>query len=674
MKHVDITNGIMRIDTNTETFDIQQIQNRRFMYNPQTGTLILSVQTQCNDYFYRCDARRPRYGGRRNFEGYISGWINGGNIHFLPSVPTSVRSFYNKALDAIVMFYRNNANMKTAIRGFGQSEPQPLENIITEREVDLMARQQAARKPETAEPSRASVQTIELSGETPYERMGEIMKKLEEGVKNIFNSDKYAEYLSCMSKFHNYSFRNTLLILMQKSDATMVAGYNAWQNNHKRTVKRGEHGIKIIAPSSYKTKKQFEKINPATNEPFIGWDNKPIMEEREITIPTFRVATVFDVSQTEGEPLPSLGVDELTGNVADFKMFYAALEKISPMPIGYEDIDTGAKGYCNYEEQRIAIKNGMSEVQQLKTLIHEIAHAKLHAYDIKDKTEQEETKDRHTREVEAESIAYTVCQRYGIDTSDYSFGYVAGWSKDKELPELNASLDTIQKTANEIISGIDDYYKELTKDIEQTEHEPDNTQYAGWDFDGGHAAVNTDANYLQIFFDEKPDDNTRAELKANGFHWAPKITAWQQPLTDETLTIADKIECIKPLDGTLPSELREQITEPAQTAEQDGFTELSDADAAEGAKVFEQPTEQNTQAADEKPTVAELESKAKSGEPISLMDLADAAKREQAEKNAPTKKKTAEKKPSIKKQLAENKAKSDKTKSAPAQKKEEICI
>ena len=670
MKHIDITNGIMRIDTNTETFDIQEIQNRRFMYSPQTGILVLGIQIPTNDYFYRCDAERPHYGGRRNFEGYISGWINGGGIHFLPSVPTRVQSFYNKALDAIVMFYRNNANMKTAIRGFGKPEPQPLENIITEREVDLMARQQAARKAETAEPSRSSVQTIELSGETPYERMGEIMKKLEEGVKNIFNSDKYAEYLSCMSKFHNYSFRNTLLILMQKSDATMVAGYNAWQNNHKRTVKRGERGIKIIAPSSYKTKKQVEKINPATNEPFIGWDGKPLTEEREITIPTFRVATVFDVSQTEGEPLPSLGVDELTGNVADFKMFYAALEKISPMPIGYEDIDTGAKGYCNYEEQRIVIKSGMSEVQQLKTLIHEIAHAKLHNIildEIKD-LPPEERKSKPEKEVEAESVAYTVCQRYGIDTSDYSFGYVAGWSKDKELPELNASLDTIQKTANEIISGIDDYYKELTKDIEQTEHEPDNTQYSGWKFDGGHAAINTDANYLQIFFDEKPDENIRAELKANGFRWASKISAWQQPLTDEAITAADKIECIKPLDGTLPSELREQ------TAEQDDFKELSDAAAAEGAKVFEQPTEQDAQAADEKPTVAELESKAKSGEPISLMDLADAAKREQAKKNAPAKKKSAEKKPSIKKQLAENKAKSEKTKSAPSKKKEEICI
>ena len=158
----------------------------------------------------------------------------------------------------------------------------------------------------------------------------------------------------------------------------MVAGFGAWRDNHKRTVKRGERGIKIIAPSSYKTKKQIEKINPATNKPIIGWDGKPLTEEKEVTIPTFRVATVFDLSQTEGEPLPSLGVDELTGNVADFKKFYAALEKISPMPIGYEDIDTGAKGYCNFEEQRIAVKNGMSEVQQLKTLIHEIAHAKLH--------------------------------------------------------------------------------------------------------------------------------------------------------------------------------------------------------------------------------------------------------------------------------------------------------
>lgn len=203
------------------------------------------------------------------------------------------------------------------------------------------------------------------------------------------------EYLACMSKFHNYSFRNSLLILMQKPDASMVAGFGAWRDNHKRTVKRGERGIKIIAPSSYKTKKQIEKINPATNKPIIGWDGKPLTEEKEVTIPTFRVATVFDLSQTEGEPLPSLGVDELTGNVADFKKFYAALEKISPMPIGYEDIDTGAKGYCNFEEQRIAVKNGMSEVQQLKTLIHEIAHAKLHNI-LKEKSTELTPKNKRT--------------------------------------------------------------------------------------------------------------------------------------------------------------------------------------------------------------------------------------------------------------------------------------
>lgn len=346
MKRIDITNGIMRIDTNTETFDIQKIQNRRFMYNPQTGTLILGIQTQCNDFFYKKVTEYRRIGIRSNFNEFVSGWVGSGKtgvIDFTPSVPTAAKSIFNKALDTLIMFYRNNANMKTEIRGFGNTKPQPLENIITEREVELMAKAQATKAPEKSEPSRASVQAIELSGETPYEKLSEILKKLEDGVKDIFNGDKYAEYLACMSKFHNYSFRNSLLILMQKPDASMVAGFGAWRDNHKRTVKRGERGIKIIAPSSYKTKKQIEKINPATNKPIIGWDGKPLTEEKEVTIPTFRVATVFDLSQTEGEPLPSLGVDELTGNVADFKKFYAALEKISPMPIGYEDIDTGAK-------------------------------------------------------------------------------------------------------------------------------------------------------------------------------------------------------------------------------------------------------------------------------------------------------------------------------------------
>lgn len=661
MKHIDVTNGIMRIDTNTETFDMQKIQNRRFLYNPQTGTLILGIQTQCNDFFYKKVTEYRRIGIRSNFNEFVSGWVGNGKmgvIDFTPSVPTAAKSIFNKALDTLIMFYRNNANMKTEIRGFGNTEPQPLENIITEREVELMAKAQATKAPEKSESSRASVQAIELSGETPYERLSEILKKLEDGVKDIFNGDKYAEYLSCMSKFHNYSFRNSLLILMQKPDASMVAGFGAWRDNHKRTVKRGERGIKIIAPSSYKTKKQVEKINPATNKPIIGWDGKPLTEEKEITIPTFRVATVFDLSQTEGEPLPSLGVDELTGNVADFKKFYAALEKISPMPIGYEDIDTGAKGYCNFEEQRIAVKNGMSEVQQLKTLIHEIAHAKLHNIPKEKSTEltPEEQKNNRTMEVEAESVAYTVCQRYGIDTSDYSFGYVAGWSKDKELPELNASLDTIQKTANEIISGIDEYYKELAKDIEQTEQETDYTQFTGWDFNGGYAAINTDANYLQVFFNEKPDDNTRAELKANGFHWAPKITAWQQPLTDEVLATADKVECIRPLDGTLPSELQERNEEPAQIAEKDGFSDLPDTEAAEGAKIFEQ-TDNST----DTPTIAELEEKAKNGEPVAITDIIAANKAEKVKKDkTPPQKEPSKKKPSIKKQLAEAKAQAEK--------------
>lgn len=635
MKSVNITNGIMKIDTRTETFNMQEIQKRRFLYNPQTGVLILGIQTQCNDFFYKKAAEYRRIGIRSDFNEFVSGWVGNGKtgvIDFTPTVPTAAKSICNRALDTLVMFYRNNANMKTEIRGFGNTKPQPLENIITEREVELMAQAQAqaTKAPEKTESAKTSVQAIELSGGTPYEKLSEIMKKLEDGVKDIFNSGKYAEYLACMSKFHNYSFRNTLLILMQKPDASMVAGFGAWRDNHKRTVKRGERGIKIIAPSSYKTKKLFEKINPATNEPFIGWDNKPLMEEREITIPTFRVATVFDVSQTEGEPLPQLGVDELTGKVADFKDFYAALEKLSPVPIGFEDIDSGAKGYFNHEENRIAVNNGMSDVQTLKTLIHEIAHAKLHNYDIADKSEQDEQKDRNTREVEAESVAYVVCQRYGIETSDYSFGYVAGWSKDKELPELNASLDTIQKTANEIISGIDEYYKELTKDIEQTEQETDYTQYTGWEFNGGHTAINTDANYLQVFFDEKPDDNIRAELKSNGFRWAPKISAWQQPLTDEVLAVADKVECIRPLDGTLPSELQGQNAEPAQTTEQDGFSELSDAEAAEGAKVFEQ-----TDNSADTPTIAELEEKAKNGEPIAIMDMIAANEAEKASKAPP---------------------------------------
>lgn len=315
--------------------------------------------------------------------------------------------------------------------------------------------------------------------------MKEITDRLEAGIQALFESEQYKAYLTAMSKFHNYSFNNTLLIAMQKPDASLVAGFGKWRDDFERHVKKGEKGIKILAPSPYKVKKQMEKIDPATQKPVIGADGKPVTEEREIEIPAFRVVTVFDVSQTEGKEIPDIAVSELTGSVEQYQDFFAALEKASPVPIAFENIEGGAHGYYHLEEKRIAIDEGMSELQTLKTAIHEIAHAKLHAID-KDApaTEQADRLDRRTREVQAESVAYAVCQYYGLDTSDYSFGYVAGWSSGRELSELKASLETIRKAANELITDIDGHMAQLQQEREanqqaeqpQEQQTPDQTE------------------------------------------------------------------------------------------------------------------------------------------------------------------------------------------------------
>ena len=308
------------------------------------------------------------------------------------------------------------------------------------------------------------------TSEKPAEKLKEITDRLEQGIAELFDSERYKEYLRVMSKFHNYSFNNTLLIAMQKPDASLVAGFSAWKNNFGRNVMKGQKGIKIIAPSPFKIKQEMEKIDPHTQKPVIGKDGKPVTEEKEITIPAYKVVSVFDVSQTEGRELPDIAVDELTGDVDRYKDFFAALEKTSPVPIGFEKIEGGAHGYYHLENKRIAIDEGMSQLQTLKTAIHEIAHAKLHDIDLNAPKDEQPRVDRRTREVEAESVAYTVCQHYGLDTSDYSFGYVAGWSSGRELAELKSSLETIRSAAAEIINSIDANIAELQKaqDKEQT--------------------------------------------------------------------------------------------------------------------------------------------------------------------------------------------------------------
>ena len=326
---------------------------------------------------------------------------------------------------------------------------------------------QTAEQPQEPRP----VIPIVLTSEKPAEKLKEITDRLEQGIAELFDSERYREYLKVMSKFHNYSFRNTVLIAMQKPDASLVAGFSAWKNNFERNVMKGQKGIKIIAPSPYKIKQEMQKINPHTQKPIIGKDGKPVTEEKEITIPAYKVVSVFDVSQTEGKELPDIAVDELTGDVDRYKDFFAALEKTSPVPIAFENIEGGSHGYYHLEDKRIAINEGMSELQTLKTAIHEIAHAKLHDIDLNaPKDEQQPHVDRRTREVEAESVAYTVCQHYGLDTSDYSFGYVAGWSSGRELSELKSSLETIRSAAAEIINSIDENLAELQKaqDKEQT--------------------------------------------------------------------------------------------------------------------------------------------------------------------------------------------------------------
>ena len=348
---------------------------------------------------------------------------------------------------------------------------------------------------DAAAPGQKTVQTIEqpqeprpvipivLTSEKPAEKLKEITDRLEQGITELFESERYREYLRVMSKFHNYSINNTLLIAMQKPDASLVAGFSAWKNNFGRNVMKGQKGIKIIAPSPYKVKQEMKKIDPHTQQPIIGKDGKPVTEEKEITIPAYKVVSVFDVSQTEGKELPDIAVDELTGDVERYRDFFAALEKTSPVPIGFEQIPGSSHGYYHLEDKRIAIQEGMSELQTLKTAIHEIAHAKLHDIDLNaPENEQQPRVDRRTREVEAESVAYTVCQHYGLDTSDYSFGYVAGWSSGRELSELKSSLETIRSAAAEIINSIDETLAELSKaqDMEQTagQEQPDKEETA----------------------------------------------------------------------------------------------------------------------------------------------------------------------------------------------------
>ena len=536
-------------------------------------------------------------------------------------------------------------------------------------EMDAAAPPQQSVPPDAAQEPRPVIPIV-LTSEKPADKLKEITDRLEQGIMELFDSDRYKEYLRVMSKFHNYSFNNTLLIAMQKPDASLVAGFQSWKNNFKRNVVKGEKGIKILAPSPFKIKQEMEKIDPATQKPVIGADGKPVKEEKEITIPAFKVVSVFDVSQTEGKELPDIAVDMLTGDVECFKDVFAALEKTSPVPIGFEKIEGNSHGYYHLEEKRIAIDEGMSELQTIKTAIHEIAHAKLHDIDPNaPKEEQAGRPDRRTREVQAESVAYAVCQHYGLDTSDYSFGYVAGWSSGRELDELKSSLETIRSTAAEIINSIDEHLQEIQKERDKEQAQKGTTI----------EAAEPDKDTFSIY-QLKRGDETRDfrfepydRLAATG-HTAEQTnydliyTAELAPGTSlEDIYTRFNIDHPKDFKGHSLSVsdvvvLHQNGQDTAHYVDSSGYRQvpefLQPPEKENPLKHVEDTIEQNDNHFDgiinNTPSVDELEKKAKSGEQISLTDLADAIKAEK------THGKGKEEKPSIRAQLKADKKKAQK--------------
>ena len=549
------------------------------------------------------------------------------------------------------------------------SFPQPERPDPAKVEMDAAAPPQQSVPPDAAQEPRPVIPIV-LTSEKPADKLKEITDRLEQGIMELFDSDRYKEYLRVMSKFHNYSFNNTLLIAMQKPDASLVAGFQSCKNNFKRNVVKGEKGIKILAPSPFKIKQEMEKIDPATQKPVIGADGKPVKEEKEITIPAFKVVSVFDVSQTEGKELPDIAVDMLTGDVECFKDVFAALEKTSPVPIGFEKIEGNSHGYYHLEEKRIAIDEGMSELQTIKTAIHEIAHAKLHDIDPNaPKEEQAGRPDRRTREVQAESVAYAVCQHYGLDTSDYSFGYVAGWSSGRELDELKSSLETIRSTAAEIINSIDEHLQEIQKERDKEQAQKGTTI----------EAAEPDKDTFSIY-QLKRGDETRDfrfepydRLAATG-HTAEQTnydliyTAELAPGTSlEDIYTRFNIDHPKDFKGHSLSVsdvvvLHQNGQDTAHYVDSSGYRQvpefLQPPEKENPLKHVEDTIEQNDNHFDgiinNTPSVDELEKKAKSGEQISLTDLADAIKAEK------THGKGKEEKPSIRAQLKADKKKAQK--------------
>ncbi len=553
------------------------------------------------------------------------------------------------------------------------SYPQPERGEQDKAFMDAAEAQQTETPPAEPQQPRPVVPII-LSSEKPGDKVKEITARLEQGIQAIFDSDRYKEFLTAMSKFHDYSLNNTILIAMQGGN--LVKGYSQWQKEFDRHVKSGEKGIKIFAPAPYKVKKLVDKIDPDTRKPILDSEGKTVKEEKEVTVPAFKVVTVFDISQTEGKEFPDLSVKPLLADVEQYEDFFAALEKASPVPIAFEQITNGANGYFSLTDKRIAIKEGVSELQAVKTAIHEIAHAKLHDVDLNAPLEEQNRVDRRSREVQAESVAYTVCQHFGLDTSDYSFGYVAGWSSGKEMTELKASLETIQETAKELITEIEGHFTELQQQRQAEQEQAQQTPvFDKLSPEQQQALSDTVKDTLQLLVDA---DNriygdvtgkTLEAIAAQGYSYKGGQLEKQQPeATPESLMTGETVRT--PRGNFYITDMsREQIEAAGfgfHHASEDGKYLIMGNGTQAYAIAAEQPqrdnplkhvediVEQNDNNFDgiinntpQTPTVADLEQRAKAGEAISVTDLAKAVKAEKREQ--------PQKKPSILKKLDEYK-------------------
>ena len=403
------------------------------------------------------------------------------------------------------------------------------------------------------------------------ERIKEITAGIEKGMMELFESDRYRNYLTTMSRFHKYSLNNVMLIHAQRPNATLVAGFSKWKNSFGRHVKKGEKGIQILAPTPYKIKVDKEKLDPDTKLPMLDDEGKPITEEKEVTIPMFKVVSVFDVSQTDGKPLPQISFS-LTGDVAQYEVFMEALRRTSQVPITIEPMEPGMDGYFHLEKQAIFLREGMSQVQTVCAAIHEMAHSRLHNYEkMTELADDGETilvpgeKDRNTEEVEAESISYAVCQYFGIETADSSFGYIASWSQGKALKELRASLETINKTSSELISGIEQHYREICKEkgidlaadapAQEQPQVPDNAELPKPD-----AELEITSQQVETPVPLEASSPAAPEQSSSMLPDAAEQALDEYPMPDESVKVADLKTCGY-VDGDMLSLSRERAVE-----------------------------------------------------------------------------------------------------------------